>query len=178
VFTLSQLLVAKLLLNPTSVHESKSDVSLPMTEVIPQVVHLAPALQTMEPGDIQTLITPKPPRPTSCSPSNDSDGYTHANLPPEKPSINGLSLPERNDLRRRYEKDMVRFVEQHGTISTEPCGPCLRTNTECIRHPVLSRCARCFRGHDVCEMWDDSVLSSGRRRLNRLPKSSKKGGKV
>jgi hypothetical protein len=152
-----------------------------MTEMMPQVVHHAPALQVTESGDIRTLIAPKPPPSMSRSPSNNSDGYMHSNLPPQKPSkaqLNGLSLPERNGLRRRYEKGMVRYVEQHGSLSTDPCGPCLRTNTECIRHPLLNKCGRCFRGHDVCEMWDNSVISVGRRRLNRLPKSSKKGGKV
>jgi hypothetical protein len=152
-----------------------------MTEMTPQVVHHAPVLKVTEPGDMRTLSTPKPPPTMSRSQSNNSDGYMPSNLPPQKPlkaQLNGLSVAECNDLRRRYEKDMVRYLEQHGSLSTEPCGPCLRTNTECIRHPVQNRCARCLRRHDVCEMWDDSVISVGRRRLNRLPKSSKKGGKV
>jgi hypothetical protein len=60
----------------------------------------------------------------------------------------------------------------------EPCGPCLRTKTECIRYSILRKCALCFRGHDVCEIWDESVLSNRRRRINLIPKFSRKEGKV
>src|ERR1700734_2290145 len=115
---------------------------------------------------------------TSSPPSIDCNGNSHSDQPPRKPEYSSLSLIERNDMRRRYEKDMFRYVVQHGTVSIEPCGPCLRTKTECIRHPILRKCALCFRGHDVCEIWDESVLSNRRRRINRIPTFSRKERKV
>ena len=110
------------------------------------------------------------------SPTNESINII--NEPPAFPNLEGLSLAERNAVRRSFEKLMFIYLTQHGTLSndSEVCGPCSRTGTRCIRHPVIKKCALCFRRHDVCEMWDDSVQNNGRRRAT--PKSQKKENTV
>jgi hypothetical protein len=96
--------------------------------------------------------------------------------PPPLPNLKDLSIAERNIVRRVYEKQMYIFVSENGTLSNDPCGPCSRTKSRCIRHPTLRKCAICFRGHDVCETWDESVVSAGRRRIHpkRIPLESVK----
>ena len=37
----------------------------------------------------------------------------------------------------------------------------------------MKKCALCYQGHDVCEMWDASVTNFGRRR-SAHPKNQKK----
>jgi len=97
--------------------------------------------------------------------------------PPIPPSWKGLDLLERNAVKREYEKSMYKYMSQHGTLSTtEICGPCERNHTPCIRLPTMKKCALCFRGHDVCEMWDETVTNMGRRRTNH-PKNQKKESK-
>jgi hypothetical protein len=61
---------------------------------------------------------------------------------------------------------MYGYLVQHGSPALVPCGPCQRTGTLCIRHPTWRKCAICFRGHDVCGIWDDTVVSIGRRRVS------------
>ena len=101
-----------------------------------------------------------------------------ADDPPPFPVLKGLTLAERNAVRRSFEKAMFAYLTQHGTLSndSEVCGPCSRTGTLCIRHPLVKKCALCFRSHDVCEIWDDSVQNIRRRRSNA--KSPKKENKV
>ena len=98
----------------------------------------------------------------------------HLPAPPTPPSVKRLDLVERNAVKREYEKSMYKYMAQHGTLSTtEICGPCERNHTPCIRLPAMKKCALCFRGHDVCEMWDETVTNAGRRRTNH-PKNQKK----
>jgi len=64
---------------------------------------------------------------------------------------------------------MFDWLNAHGTPSLDSakCGPCERTGVACVRHlSMKKKCALCFRGHDVCEMWDESVLSVRRRRVS------------
>jgi hypothetical protein len=113
----------------------------------------------------------------SIMPNPDPSSIT--SIPPPFPNLKDLPIAERNIVRRVYEKQMYTFLNENGTLSDDPCGPCERTKARCIRHPTLKKCALCFRGHDVCETWDESVVSVGRRRLNpkRIPlKSVKKVG--
>ena len=96
--------------------------------------------------------------------------------PPTPPPFIGLDLAERNLIKRKYEKAMYEYMYQYGTVSTtEICGPCDRTNAPCIRFPGMRKCALCFRGHDVCEMWDETVANIGRRRAH--PKNQKRDQK-
>ena len=87
--------------------------------------------------------------------------------PPQRPSGKGLARDEYNDIRKEWERAMYQYIIRYGTIATELCGPCSRTRTQCISPPpgAGSKCARCFRGHDVCEKWDDAVQAVGRRRV-------------
>ena len=85
--------------------------------------------------------------------------------PPPYPKLKGLPSADQKVARRAYEKAMYQYMKKHGAPSPEVCGPCKRTGATCIRHPIMHKCALCFRGHDVCEVWDDSVKSAGRRRL-------------
>lgn len=96
--------------------------------------------------------------PETPSPNNSDN-------PPPRPSVKGLSTPEANAVRRNWEREMYQYLRATGELSAEPCGPCSRTRTPCIRHPMMGKCAVCFRGHDVCEMWDETVRNNGRRRI-------------
>ena len=131
-------------------------------------------------GDEQAVSSSR--QPTPSNPSIDhpvqvtSNTNTTAVRSPPTPSFTGLSLVERNALKRKYEKAMYEYMTYHGTVSTtEICGPCERTNARCVRLASMKKCALCFRGHDVCEMWDESVANIGRRRANT--KSQKKDHK-
>jgi len=107
----------------------------------------------------------------------DAERETTVVTAPPRPSFKGLSHLEANEIRRGWEKLMYRFLSTYGTLSNEPCGPCARTRTQCIRHPIMNKCTLCFRGHDVCEMWDDSVQNAGRRRVG-TKKTQKREAKV
>lgn len=149
-----------------------------MAEVVPQSENHALFSQQAEPVDKHS---PSPSRATQSPSRTTSIGgiaRRESNQPPKKPIYAGLPVSERNNLRRKYEKAMSSYVKQHGTVSLDPCGPCFRTKTECIVHPCLKKCMLCFRGHDICEKWDESVISNNRRRVNCTPKSSKKTEKV
>jgi hypothetical protein len=102
--------------------------------------------------------------------------------PPTPPSFKGLNLVERNALKRKYEKSVYKYMSRHGTLSTtDICGPCERTNTPCIRLPTLKKCSLCYKGHDVCEIWDASVTNFRRRRSSHpqnRQKEQKKDKKV
>ena len=97
--------------------------------------------------------------------------------PPPRPSVKGLLAPEANAVRRNWERKMYQYLRTTGNLSAEPCGPCSRTRTPCIRHPMMGKCAVCFRGHDVCEMWDETVRNNGRRRIGSKT-TQKKGAEV
>lgn len=122
--------------------------------------------------DASSRLQSRPNKPSQVSSYN----TVTINKPPPPPVLKGLALAERNAVRRAFEKAMYQYLVQHGTLSAEVCGPCERTGTPCIRHPVVKKCALCFRAHDVCEIWDESVENIGRRRAHR--KRYKKDMKV
>lgn len=95
--------------------------------------------------------------------------YYQGDQPPPKPDYNACpSTQDRLALKRSYEKEMFAYLMKFGTPAIDLCGPCERTNTPCIWHPASpKRCAYCFRGHDICEKWDDTMQSMGRRRLTK-----------
>jgi hypothetical protein len=122
---------------------------------------------------ITTAIINTPCTPCTRSRSPSATAPTASNSPPVCPSFKGLSVPDRNAVKRAFEKVMYEWMCQNGTPTEEGevCGPCERTGSACIRLPAMRKCAVCYRGHDVCEMWDETVQNLGRRRLN--PKNQK-----
>jgi hypothetical protein len=84
---------------------------------------------------------------------------------PTRPDLKGLSPEERRSASKIYERDMMLWIMENGTLSERACGPCERTGTLCVRHPIERKCAVCLRRHDVCEYWDENVINHGRRRV-------------
>jgi hypothetical protein len=115
----------------------------------------------------QATVSVQSPFAPLASPSV-IDGAKIVDEQPPFPILKGLTLAERNVVRREFEKVMYVYLIQHGTPSAEAekCGPCQRTGSPCIRHPRHKKCALCFRRHDVCEMWDDSIENIKRRRAH------------
>ena len=127
-------------------------------------------------GQRKAILDP-PQTETPSSPSVKSVNYTYN--PPRRPNTKGLMLPQKNAAIREYEKNVYNYLNEHGKLSTEPCGPCQRTGTRCIRHPAISKkCALCYRGHDVCEYWDESVENTARRRTIPKKKAHQEVNKV
>jgi hypothetical protein len=126
------------------------------------VTALSPSSQISDEEPQASTNNTRPRRETSSG--LPSPHMRATNDPPPFPNMKGLTPVERNAARRVFEKAMYQYIDQHGTLSTEVCGPCQRTGTRCIRHPIVRKCALCFRGHDVCEIWDDSVETVGGRR--------------
>lgn len=120
------------------------------------------------PSSIALVPSPSasPPRLNSAScPGSPS-------APPPRPDLRPLTADQAKVARRAWERVMYQWMTQHGAPASDTCGPCDRTGSACIRHSVVKKCALCFRGHDVCEMWDESVVNIGRRRAsmqNHMP---------
>ena len=114
--------------------------------------------------------------PTASSSEDESEDEGGA--PPPRLLFKGLEAAERHAARREFEKAMFNYINRHGTLSesTKVCGPCERTRTSCVRHPLIKKCSICFRGHDVCEKWDATVENMGRRRVG--PKTPRRETKV
>jgi hypothetical protein len=106
-------------------------------------------------------------RPRISTPASTRLSTESALNPPSSPDTKGLPVRRRLTLRKQYEKQMYKYIITQGSASLEACGPCDRTKKECIRLPGFPKCALCLRGHDVCEMWDETVESSGRRRVGK-----------
>jgi hypothetical protein len=154
---------------PTTLHPSPPQRQPPPCPLGPQMV-------LSEGISVSTTMPPSPSviavLPPVASPSQRRRPSTP---PPKRPGV--LPGEDGRAARRGWEKAMVEWMMAHGTscAPAEKCGPCDRTGTECVRLPgIMKKCAVCFRGHDVCEMWDDTVKNAGRRRTSAKPATPKK----
>ena len=136
-----------------------------------------PQAALSEGASISSAMPPSPPvravPPPSSSPSPDSRPSTP---PPKRPDVKLLADEDVNAARRAWEKAMYEWMVVHGRACSpaEKCGPCDRTGAQCVREPSMKKCALCLRGHDVCEMWDETVKNNRRRRIRVNPVTRKK----
>jgi len=131
-----------------------------------QACNFTVEVESLTTKSLEGMAENEPESPSSSEPTeSEPEALPLIPQPPPRPCFKGLSSNEANHIRRSWEKLIYQYVRAYGTLSNEPCGPCSRTQTPCIRHPLIKKCAICFRGHDVCEMWDASVQNIHRRRV-------------